>query len=207
MKPIPKTHYEAVLEFLKNYPEELFNKFFEEYESLNFVNFSKFFCKQSRFSSSLNRAFSFVDSLSNSRFNDLTVSADDPQLVYETNVMFHFLAMKTYHEKIYYITPNLAIDLANTDLTIDSRFLISPFEQIYLKLDSDLFMITDVATNEPVFIDGIYVNFEQYPSGKKEFRMMAASLLEPTNQYPFNDSVFYFRFEIEEKGNLTKQID
>lgn len=202
---LQKTHYEAVLEFLKDYPKELFDNFFSEYDSLTFTNFSDFFYNHSRFSSRLNGLLMESSLLTKSSFDP--IQRDDPQIVYESNVMFHLVAMKKYHEKIYYITPKLAIDLANTNLTIDSRFLISPFEQIYLKLDSDLFMITDVENNEPVYIDGVYVNFKQYPTGKKEIRMMAVSLLEPTEKYPFNDSVFYFRIELNDEGNLEQQID
>ena len=188
MNLIQKTHYEAVLNFLKNYPNMLFDKFFNEYDSLTFANFSDFFYKHAR-------------------FNNVSIQRDDPRIIYQSNVMYHLVAMKKYHEKIFYITPKLAIDLANTNLTIDSRFLIAPFEQIYLKLDTKLFMIIDIANNKPVFIDGIYVNFKQYHTGKKEIRIMAVSLLKPTNQFPFNDSVFYFKIELNENGNLEQQID
>lgn len=189
---------------MKSYHTELYTKFFNEYDSLTFENFSHFFYKQS-FGSRLNLLLLSTAIITKSKFEP--VPRDDPQTVYETNVMFHLLAMKKCHEKIYYITPKLAIDLVNTNLTIDSRFLMSPFEQIYLKLDSDLFMITDTANNLPTYIDGVYVNFKQYSTGKKEIRMMAAALLEPTETHPFNDSVFYFRFEFFENGNLEEQIN
>jgi hypothetical protein len=117
--------------------------------------------------------------------------------VYYTQILFHLIQMKLYHEKVYLVTQQLAQQLADTSLNVDCRFLKSPYHEIYIQIDRGLFQIIDMATMKPVDVDGIYV-FIDDRNGKREIRIMSAAMLKSTPEYTFNDSVFYFRFFMDE---------
>jgi len=125
---------------------------------------------------------------------------------YYSNVLFHLYQMRHHEEKVYVVTQQLAQQLSDTSLNVDCRFLKSPFKEIFIQVDKGLFQILDLQTLKEVDVEGIYVYLNE--SGThREIRMMAASLLKPNDKYPFNDSVFYFRFHMDEEDKIRDKVN
>lgn len=126
---------------------------------------------------------------------------------YETlnivNVLFHLYNLRQNGEKIYYITPDLSVRLAQTALNIDSYFLKCPFREIYVQIEPGLFHINDT-DGKKISVNGFYINFREN-NEDKFIRIMASSLLKPTPELPFNDTNFYFRLELG-PGKIRQQI-
>jgi len=119
------------------------------------------------------------------------------------NIFFHLYHMKKSAEKVYYVTPELSARLAQTSINIDSYFLKSPFREIYVEIDPGLFYINDIGGLK-VPVHGFYVylkDFKEY----KQIRVMACSLMKPTEEIPFNDANFYFHVEVY-PGKLNEQL-
>lgn len=128
----------------------------------------------------------------------------DRRLSLEANIFYHLLMMRLHGEKIYYVTPGLAARLAATTPSLDSHFLRSPFKEIFVQIDPGLFNLKDIdGSVHPVL--GFYVNLTDNGGLGKDLRVMVTSILKPTPQIPFNDSVFFFRGTIG-PGRLDKLI-
>jgi len=177
MKNLPITHYEKALSFFNNYEisfKEIFKSINEKFGRTPKYDDFYFFVKPSSFSSKQKEA----------------------EFANQVNILYHFYYMYYNGEKIYYVTPELTLKLAQTSLNIDTYFLKSPFSEIFIVIDKNMFFIDDIdGTVHP--IQGFYVNFRE-EHGVKYFRIMAVALLESTKEIPFNDSTFYFRFELNE---------
>jgi len=125
---------------------------------------------------------------------------------YYSNVLFHLYQMKYHEEKVYVVTQQLAQQLADTSLNVNCRYLKSPFKEIFIQIDKGLFQIFDVQTLKEVDVEGIYVYLNE-DGIHREIRIMAASLLKSNEQYPFNDSIFYFRFYMDEGDKIKDKVD
>ena len=133
---------------------------------------------------------------------------DDGVMTNYLNVYFHIYHMKKSGDKIYYITPELSVRLAQTSLNVDTFFLKSPFREIFVQIDPGLFFINDVE-GKKVPVTGFYVYLKDFEK-HKQIRVMACSLHKPTPEIPLNDTNFYFHMEFESgklKDELRKYID
>lgn len=122
------------------------------------------------------------------------------QIANYLNIFFHLYHMKQAYEKIYYVTPELSARLAQTSINVDSYFLKSPFREIFVQIDSGLFYINDISGIR-VPVQGFYVYLRDFVEYKM-LRVMACSVLEPTDKIPFNDANFYFKVIIR-SGKLN----
>jgi len=125
------------------------------------------------------------------------------QIANYLNIFFHIYHMKQSQEKIYYVTPELSARLAQTSINVDSYFLKSPFREIYVQIDPGLFSIKDIS-GEKVPVHGFYVHLRDFGEYKK-LRVMACSMMRPTDEIPFNDANFYFQVEIR-GGKLRDEV-
>lgn len=178
-----KTHYEAAREYLKDIGydiPELTRKTRISYpEKITFAEFQILILAE-------------ISSLK---------LLSDIQFAYYSNLFFHLCQLKRNEEKIFYITKDLSVKLADTNLNISSRFLKSPFSEIYVQIERGLFEIIDADDLTKVAVDGFYVFFNN-----QEIRIMVVGILESTELIPFNDSVFYFRFDLPE-GKLHDIVE
>ena len=177
---IKKTHYEVALDFLRKQYSEGFP---EEILALGKDP------TYNEFGQILSSLYTYMN---------------EYELLNAVNVMFHLYHMRYHGEKIYYVTPDLSIKLAQTSLSVDSYFLKCPFREIHVQIEPGLFHINDV-DGRKVSINGFYVNFREEEGDKKFVRIMASSLLKPTPKYKFNDSNFYFRLELG-PGKIRPQV-
>lgn len=167
---IPKSHYEITQEFLVNIIGP-FSDYVEKIEPYigpepSFMNFGNHLLSES------DRKFSVEQS---------TLHA---------NVMFHQYNMWQANAPIYYITPQLAIELAKTELNVDTEFLMSPFREIHVQIEPGLFSIHDEKGSYPV--TGFYVFFDRHDTGIVEIRIMAVALIGIENGI-VDDTIFYFK--------------
>jgi len=181
---LPKTHYERAYEFLKSVTD-IDNILLELNKGLGENPSFKDFCI--KLTDSTIRGFRSDDD----KFNTLLA-----------NILFHIFMMKRSHERIYQVTPQLAVKLAQTDLNIDSHFVKSPFQEIYIQIDPGLFNVTDTQGVYPV--RGFYVYFNDQ-DGDKELRIMASALLPNSEDIPFNDSLFYYKLYFKD-GKIKEQV-
>jgi hypothetical protein len=186
LKSLSKTHYECACEYLSSIPEvdttleAIAEEMGDDPDYLPFAN-------------------RIVNKKSISFRKD-----DEKYTSLLTNILFHIYLMKKSHEKIYYVTPQLAAKLAQTDLNVDSYFIKSPFREIYIQIDPGLFTITDIQGTYPV--RGFYVYLkDDKQTDIKEIRIMASAKLPDTEEIPFNDSLFYYKFHLT-KGKVKEQI-
>lgn len=120
-----------------------------------------------------------------------SIRQDSPeQLALQANVMFHLYNMWQSGKPIYYVTPQLAVGLAKTDLNVDTEFLLSPYREIYVQIEPGMFTICDARGNYSV--RGFYVYFKRHDSGIVEIRIMATALIEMKQGY-LDDANFYFK--------------
>ena len=181
---LPRTHYERAYEFLKEITD--IDVIFQEIQKdLGDSPSFKEFCI--KLSDSTIRGFTS----DNDKFNTLLA-----------NILFHTFMMKKNHEKIYHVTPQLAVKLAQTDINIDSHFIKSPFREIYISIDPGLFSVTDPQGVYPVH--GFYVYFNDQ-DGVKELRIMASAILPNTEEIAFNDTLFYYKMYFKE-GKIKEQV-
>lgn len=134
--------------------------------------------------------------------NDRSIRAQKNAMIHNV-IFYHLYHMYTSGEKIYHISSGLSARLARTSLNLDSRFLKSPFREIYVQIDRGLFHIND-RDMHPTPVDGFYVHYSEDGSHKK-LRIMAVSLMRPEEGIPFNDENFFFRIELE-PGSIEDQI-
>lgn len=125
---------------------------------------------------------------------------------YYSNVLFHLYQMRHHEEKVYVVTRQLAQQLSDTSLNVNCRFLKSPFKEIFIQIEKGLFQILDLQTLKEVDVEGIYVYLHEN-GVHREIRIMAASLLKSNEQYPFNDSIFYFRFHMDEGDKIMDKVN
>lgn len=181
---IQKSHYEIVVElFHKSFP-------FSEYTYEEFLHSTFDWCGKDP---------TYEQFVTSPFLRELALAANEPgaktHLTTLANIMYHIYLMYQHHERLYYISPNLAVNLAHTELNIDTRFLKSPFPEIYIQIDPGLFYITDPATpdrDSPV--RGFYVNTREV-DGQTQVRIAVCALgtnyseISKTN----DDSIFYFK--------------
>lgn len=170
---IPKSHYEIALDMIQTYLGG-FGKYVNKIESLCGINPG---------------IFEFSRNLENMSTGSLLNDTEEQKALHN-NVMFHMYNMWQCGKPIYYITPQLAINLAQTDLNVDTEFLLSPFYEIYVQIDSNLFKISDEKGEHPV--KGFYVYFNRYDSGMIELRIMATAIID-ANKEVLDDTNFYFK--------------
>lgn len=167
---IPKSHYEITQEFL----EKMLGPFSEYVEKIeegcgpepSFNNFGNYLLSQGNPSLSVER-------------NTL-----------HANVMFHQYNMRQANAPIYYITPQLAIELAKTELNVDTEFLMSPFREIHVQIEPGLFSIHDDKGTYPV--TGFYVFFNRHDTDIVEIRIMAVAVINIEDGL-VDDTNFYFK--------------
>lgn len=139
-------------------------------------------------------------------------AGDNPQaqssVITMANVLYHVYLMNRNHERIYYITPSLAVNLAHTELNVDTRFLKSPFPEIYIQIDPGLFYIADpVQPDLEQPVRGFYVNIREV-DGKKQVRIVVCALrtnyseISNTN----DDSIFYFKIILGD-GKVKDELE
>jgi hypothetical protein len=116
------------------------------------------------------------------------------QIVFQANILFHLYHTQTSGDKLYYITPQLALRLAQTAPSIDAHFLKSPHREFFVMIDPGLFNLRDI-DGKLYPCNGFYVYLREVGDAK-ELRVMAVSVLKPTEQIPFNDTSFFFRVSI-----------
>jgi hypothetical protein len=190
---IQKTHYEMVKEILHS--RKLFNLF----DLDTFISQTNSYCGK-------NPSF---DEFARSPFIQQVASLietpkDKSVITVYCNVLYHLYAMYQNHERIYYVCPKLAMDLARTELNIDSYFLKSPFPEIYIQIDPGLYYLSDECGEHPV--RGFYVNLRE-DGDNKLIRIMAAALkgnyaeIGPSN----DDALFYFKFNMG-PGKIKEQL-
>jgi hypothetical protein len=119
------------------------------------------------------------------------------------NILYHLLKMRMNGEKVYYVMSGLVMKLVQTECNVGVEYLKSPYSEIYVAIDRGMFHIVDV--DDKVYsVDGFYVNFEE-KGGVKCLRVMAAANLKETEEIPYNDLTFYFRFELV-SGKIREEI-
>lgn len=193
IKSFPKSHYERASLFLSSitdidyYLDEIYKEFGDN------PSFADFATKISE--------SGFLDKRSGSA---VFVKCDEANIAFLVNIFFHIFMMRRSHEKIYHVTPQLAVKLAQTELNVDSHFIRSPFREIYIQIDPGLFTVTDEQGVYPVRGFYVYLN-ENKDTGIKEVRIMASALLPSSDEIPFNDSLFYYKFYFD-KGKIKEQI-
>jgi hypothetical protein len=193
IKSFPKSHYERASAFLSSitdidyYLDEIHKELGDN------PNFSDFADKMMK--------TGFLDKKEGS---GNFFRHDDSNIAFLINIFFHIFMMRRNHEKIYYVTPQLAVKLAQTDLNVDTHFIRSPFREIYIQIDPGLFTVTDVQGDFPV--RGFYVYLkENEDTGIKEVRIMASALLPNSDEIPFNDSLFYYKLYFS-SGKIKEQV-
>jgi hypothetical protein len=188
---IQKTHYEIVKELIQS--KKLFNSF----------NFQTFI---SRLEPDCGKNPTYEEFAKSSFMLDLnsTLEGNLSQLAVFANVLYHLYTLYQQHERIYYICPKLAVDLAQTELNIDTHFLKAPFPEIYIQIDPGLYFISDETGEYPV--RGFYVNTKE-DGDKKILRIMTASLKTPYSQLSVtnDDILFYFRINLG-PGKVNEQL-
>lgn len=115
-----------------------------------------------------------------------------------SNVLYHLYSLRQHHCRVYYISPNLAMNLARTDINIDTHFFRTPFPEIYIQIDSGLYFIKDPlkpTINQPV--KGFYVNYRE----ENLVRIMVVAFSEGIQ----NDAVFYFKIPLK-PGKIKDQL-
>jgi len=115
--------------------------------------------------------------------------------------MFHSYKMKIHGEKIYYLSRNACETLYNTRLTIDSEFIESPFEQIYMHTDQDEIFLTDHTGVMPM--RGIYLSLARDPV--KNIRFIATSGSNGVKQA--KDINYFATFNVPDHGSLEDITD
>ena len=105
----------------------------------------------------------------------------------QANIMFHLFNTHVAGIPIYYITPQLSVDLAKTDLNVDMEFLLSPYREVHFQIDPGLFTVRDKEKDYPV--TGFYVFYQKHDAGT-ELRIMATSFSKKEELF---DLQFYFR--------------
>lgn len=115
-------------------------------------------------------------------------------------MFYHIIRLYHCGEKIYYLPKDVCKLVSNTRLTIDSEFVESPFEEIYLYTDQDDLMMTDHTGTKAM--KGIYVSVRTESDGIKKVRFLATSGAEDIDD--MKDVNIYACFHIPEHGNLEE---
>jgi hypothetical protein len=170
---IQKTHYEAV--------KDLFQQ-----GKFHFLDFKSFVIETEAYCGRNPSYESFGKSPFLQQLQSLPKS-DISQITIFANVLYHLYLLYQQHERIYYVCPKLAMDLAHTELNVDTRFLRAPFSEIYIQIDPGLYYISDSVGEHPV--RGFYVNLRE-EGEVKVIRIMAAAL---KTSFSTDDALFYFR--------------
>jgi len=179
---LPRNHYEAVCEFLKRIrADEIFSM-------------ARSKCGRDPTYEEFIRSIIIPENISPN---------EEAQASNYANIYFHMYHMLESRDRLYYVTPNLAAKLAQTSLNIDSYFIRSPFREIFVQIDPGMFFIKDIDGSR-VSVNGFYVYLKDFDS-YKQLRIMACSLLKPIPEIHFNDSTFYFRFDIG-PGKVMEQV-
>lgn len=187
---IPKSHYELALDFI----EKKIGRF------QDFVNEIEPYCgREPGF-------LKFGQELQHARvIYPMQESAE--QIALQANVMYHLYNMWQAGKPIYYITPQLAVELAKTDLNVGTEFLLSPFREIYVQIEPGLFTICD--SRGSYSVRGFYVYFKRLESDIVEIRIMATALIGVEKGY-LNDANFYFKLFLSPgklKDSLKAYLD
>lgn len=173
---IPKCHYELALDFL-NQRLGRFEEFVQSIEETIGVEPGY---------------LQFAEELQNTRLIPL-MNMSQEMAILQANVMFHMYNIWQAGRPIYYVTPQLAVELAKTELNVDTEFLLSPHREIYVQIDPGLFSISDPRGEYPV--RGFYVFFERHEGGNLEIRVMATSVVSVSDGY-LDDANFYFKLHL-----------
>jgi len=179
---IPKSHYEITLDFL-NRVSGSFN------EMANVIE------------QNCGTEPDFVK-LGNYLSTTTSSSASIENNTLYANVMFHQYNMWQAGSPIYYITPQLALELAKTELNVDTDFLMSPFREIHVQIEPGLFSINDGEGSYPVI--GFYVFFNRHESGLVEVRIMAGAIISIKDGF-VDDTNFYYKLYLK-PGKLKPML-
>lgn len=184
-KAIPKSHYEIALDYI----------------SLSLGNFNDFVKKIESLCGSSPTFYEFSKCLHDFKISSLQDESEE-QRTLQANIMFHMFNMSQCNKPIYYVTPQLAINLAKTALNVDTEFVLSPFPEIYVQIDPGLFKLSDSSGEYPV--KGFYVYFLRYDTGDIELRIMATAIIK-TDKGFLDDTNFYFKL-ILKPGKLKESL-
>jgi hypothetical protein len=185
---IQKTHYEIVKELIQR------KKIFNRHDFKSFISQIEAHCGTNP---------TYENFWNSPLIQDLTLPLQDAsQMTIYANVLYHLYSLYQQHERIYYVCPKLAVDLAQTELNVDTRFLKAPFPEIYIQVDPGLYYITDSTGEYP--IRGFYVNVRE-EGEVKLVRIMAAALKTLSITPSTDDSLFYFRILLG-PGKVADQL-
>jgi len=131
----------------------------------------------------------------------LNIGHDNIQMAFR--MMYHAWRMRACGERIYYIPQHLCDMLLHTDLTLDSSFIQSPFEEIYVYTDQSDLTMTDYTGTRPV--KGLYLNLKYESDGIKKLRFLSTSGAGGIDES--KDINHFACFKIPEHGSLDDIIN
>jgi hypothetical protein len=184
----PITHYEYMINeynWVKDVIRIVNEHYGKDSENVTFVDFANWFISLERFSA-------LMDGLGAN------------QSTFAMNLFYHIWRMKTCGEKIYYISPQLFSMLLNTDVTVDSQWIKTPFEEIYLYLDQKEVLIDDFSDGSICPIKGVYINFKKHDAFNNRMRFILTGGFDAIKQY--KDVNYYFSIDIPECGKTIEDI-
>jgi len=189
MKTYPITHYEYILRDPKKYLGYDINQF------INLMGFKEFDFLDFKKMAEQNEMFRYF-------FINSAGKYDNTQGNMAIRMIYHALRLKTYGEKIYYISREVCDLLLDTRLTIDAEFLESPFKEIYLYTDQDHFKIKDSTGSMPM--KGVYISLQVESDGKKKLRFFVTSGANGIDE--MKDVNYHACFVIPNDGGDLKEI-
>lgn len=183
---IPKNHFEFTTEYLTN----------------NVNDFKVLVNKIEKICGKYPSFLEFSEKIQN--FDELPVkSVSVSEKMLQVNVLFHLYSLHQTGQHFFYVTPQLAIELAKTELNVNTDTLLSPFSEIFVQIDPGLFTIHDHRGEHAV--TGFYVYHKTYDFGVNELRIMATSMKELGNGL-IDDVNFYYKL-ILKPGKLKKVLN
>ena len=194
---IQKTHYEMTRDLIDK------QKLFVEQNFQSFINTTETFCgKYPSYPE-------FILSPSLKYLGELGKKHPEhtAELTVVANVLFHIYSLYQHHERIYYISPKLAINLARTEVNIDTYFLKSPFPEIYVQIDPGLFFLIDPLDGKEQPVRAFYINYSE-KDDIKYLRIMVAALRSNYSELSTanDNAIFYFKVELE-PGKIKDSIE
>lgn len=202
-------------DYLKKTHYELFMEYFDNGKYLDSLSFESFLNIHDCGSDPTYQEFCSTSPLLK-QFSSMNVSK--AALLSTASIFYHVYCLYKSKEKFYYICPQLARNLLNTELNIDSYFLKSPFPELYIQIEPGTLQIYELMTKELWPVTGIYVHYAELKDGDKfykQLRIMAIGL-KPENsksEVPtdgLDDSAFYFKIDLKDgkiQDLLQENID
>ena len=100
-------------------------------------------------------------------FTEFLQQFDDPTdkaTLTGIHFQFHLMQMVVHREKIFYIPDSLSEMLKTADVNVSSKFVQSPYKEMYISVKHDDIYITD--GEDITEIAGYYINFRQHGNFK-----------------------------------------